>query len=88
MRLMNGKLIVDNEDYRLPVNTLDVKEVDGHVVFRCLTEDHQLFGAVVAKEEPDDVILSVGQLVVMRAGTAPVHELTFAPLARFVEVKR
>lgn len=87
MRLVGDRIIADNEDYRLPVNTLDVTKVNGKVVFRCLTDDGQLFGAAIDESRSDSEILSIGQLVVMRAGTAERHD-GFAITRRFVEVKR
>lgn len=85
MRFNNGALIADNEDYTIPVNELVITEVDNLVVFRCLTENGQLFGAAVDKHEPSDVILSTGQLVVMRAGTA---DTTPNIASQFIEVVR
>jgi hypothetical protein len=85
VRIVGDRLLADNEDYRLPVNTLDVAKVNGMVVFRCLTDDGQLFGAAVKETEPDDVIMTTGQLVVMRAGTAERHD---GLDRRFVEVTR
>lgn len=71
MRLdaQTGKLVATNDDYRIPVNTLDVQEVGDLVVFRVLTDKQDLYAAAIGKSEPDAAIKDVGAMVIAQART-------------------
>lgn len=81
MRIVDNKLVADNEDYRLPPNEIRVDHIKGPdgntlVTFRVLTEGQQLFCAAVGVNEPEAVQMATG-LRVLRAAEAAESVLPF-----------
>lgn len=87
-----GKLIADDEDFRIEPNTLDIKELtfpgygpnarEERIVFRVLTENGQLFMLHVSAKADDGTIRASAHLLMSKAQEAPAGELE--PAAREV----
>lgn len=85
MRVVDGALIADNEDYHIERDTMHVNEFGDYVVFRCLTGDGQLFGAAVPRTDTVETQLHVGAVVMAAASSAPPASVIFVPTA-FVDL--
>lgn len=81
MRVIDGRIIADSEDFHLARNEMHVNEVGEYIVFRVLTDKGHLCAKAVLKSEPSEVIREVGMIVVAEAELD--NAIAEGPLARY-----
>lgn len=71
MKLVDGEVVSTDEDYMLTPNVVHENVIGDYRAFRVLTENGQLFAAVIAKNAPNHQQAATGLLVKERAERAP-----------------